>query len=81
MLVLRFDAGLSTSQAAGCPPIGAVIQVSGAHAAGLPLIWGDVDCSQAINPIDSLKLLRKDAGLSVNKPAGCATIGDIVLVT
>lgn len=29
-------------------------------------LWGDLDCSNLINPIDSLKLLRGDAGFDIN---------------
>ena len=81
LLALRFDAGLSTSQSPGCPPIGAVTQVTGARVAGgSELVWGDVDCSGEVNPVDALKLLRYDAGLTVNQPAGCPQIGSSVLV-
>lgn len=41
-------------------------------------LWGDVDCSGAIDPIDSLKLLRADAGLPVSQAAGCPEIGSTV---
>jgi hypothetical protein len=43
--------------------------------------WGDVDCSGAVSPVDSLKLLRFDAGLSVAQEEGCPLIGSEVLVT
>ena len=46
-------------------------------------IWGDIDCSGSINPIDSLKTLRFDAGLGVQKVdptcpdlGGPVTLGD-----
>jgi len=81
LLALRFDAGLSTSQSPGCPPIGAVTRVFAARVAGgSELVWGDVDCSGEVNPVDALKLLRYDAGLTVNQPAGCPQIGSTVLV-
>ncbi|HUF52781.1 MAG TPA: hypothetical protein VMR52_03270 [Dehalococcoidia bacterium] len=42
-------------------------------------LWGDVDCSNAINPVDSLKLLRADAGLSVAyQTPQCPQIGGVV---
>ena len=42
-------------------------------------LWGDVDCSNAINPVDSLKLLRWDAGLSVTYATPeCPPIGGAV---
>jgi len=36
---------------------------------------GDVNCSGAVDPVDSLSLLRFDAGLPVNLPTGCPPIG------
>jgi hypothetical protein len=42
---------------------------------GPALLWGDVDCSGAVNPVDSLKELRFDAGLIVQQAAGCPAIG------
>ena len=40
-------------------------------------IWGDVDCSAAVNAVDGLKLLRYDAGLSVvYVDPECPDIGD-----
>lgn len=36
---------------------------------------GDVDCSGEVNPIDSLKILRFDAGLHVGQEDGCPEIG------
>jgi len=42
-------------------------------------LWGDVDCNNAINPVDSLKLLRWDAGLSVTyETPECPQIGGAV---
>jgi hypothetical protein len=38
---------------------------------GVERVWGDINCSGASDPIDSLLILRYDAGLSVNTPAGC----------
>ena len=39
-------------------------------------LWGDVDCSNAVDPVDSLKLLRWDAGLSVSyQDSQCPQIG------
>ncbi len=40
--------------------------------------WGDVDCSGAISPIDSLKILRADAGLRVAQNNDCPEIGSTV---
>jgi hypothetical protein len=40
-------------------------------------LQGDVDCSGAVNAVDSLKLLRYVSGLSVaqNEPPPCPDIG------
>jgi hypothetical protein len=46
-----------------------------------PHPWGDVDCSGEVNPVDSLKILRADAGLGVAQPAECPEIGSQVLVS
>ena len=47
-----------------------------ADAGALSPAWGDVDCSGGINPVDSLKLLKVDAGLTVSQPVpGCPAIG------
>ena len=81
---LRFDGGLSVSQAADCPKIGLTVTVD-----GLLLPWGDVDCGTfigaertplSVTPVDSLKLLRFDAGLSVSQAAGCPEIDSVVTV-
>ena len=45
-----------------------------------PHVWGDVDCGGEVTPVDSLKLLRFDAGLSVQLEAGCPLLGSAVLV-
>ncbi len=82
LLTLRSDAGLSVNTG-DCPAFGTDQQIvngpasaSSAGPLGAPTyLWGDVDCSGAINPIDSLKLLRFDAGLSVSQEAGCPLIG------
>ncbi|HUF52287.1 MAG TPA: CAP domain-containing protein [Dehalococcoidia bacterium] len=42
--------------------------------------WGDTDCDGHIGPIDSIRILRLDAGLSSSTPAGCPILGDGVLV-
>ena len=47
---------------------------------GTARTWGDVDCKNGVNPVDSLKILRTDAGLGVTQPAGCPVIGEEVQV-
>ena len=77
LLTLRHDAGLNVSLPAGCPALGTSVDDGGTGIA-TARIWGDVDCSGAVNPIDSLKVLRNDAGLSVSKiDPSCLNIGDV----
>jgi len=40
-----------------------------------PLVWGDTDCDQQIGPIDSIRVLRLDAGLSTTTPGTCLPMG------
>ena len=47
---------------------------------GTERIWGDSDCSGAVNPVDSLKVLRSDAGLSVSQTGSCPNIASSVTV-
>lgn len=42
------------------------------------VIHGDTDCDSSVNPIDSLKLLRYDAALSVSQEPGCPEIGSVI---
>jgi hypothetical protein len=44
------------------------------------VFWGDVDCGGGVNPVDSLKLLRTDAGLPVSQPGGCPGMGANVTI-
>ncbi|MCH8051261.1 MAG: hypothetical protein IIC86_04510, partial [Chloroflexi bacterium] len=73
---LRSDAGLS-ADTGDCPAFGQVVEVANAS----PHPWGDIDCSGEVTPVDSLKLLRYDAGLSVTQADDCPLIGSQVLVT
>ena len=51
--------------------------VGAVYASGnLPSLNGDVDCSGSVTPVDSLKILRFDAGLNNSQEPGCAPIGD-----
>ena len=44
-------------------------------------VWGDGDCSGALNPVDSLKTLRFDAGLGAPKvDPTCPDFGSLVTV-
>lgn len=85
LITLRHDAGLGSSLN-GCPPFGTAIEVLSVTPAGLgegdgdPQTWGDVDCGGGISPVDSLKILRYDAGLDVSQAPGCPPIGDGVQI-
>ena len=48
-------------------------------APGETRIWGDHNCSDSADPVDSLVTLRADAGLSTNTGA-CPDMGDVVEV-
>ncbi|HEY5625103.1 MAG TPA: hypothetical protein VIT93_01300 [Dehalococcoidia bacterium] len=83
LITLRWDAGLAVLLN-GCPPMNQdIILNSISPAGGLndPQIWGDVDCGGVISPVDSLKILRYDAGLAVAQEAGCPLIGDSVNIS
>jgi CSLREA domain-containing protein len=43
---------------------------------GTDVRWADLDCSGDTNPVDALKALRADAGLSNTQPAACPPIGE-----
>jgi len=42
-----------------------------------PAVGGDVDCNGVVNSVDSLKILRHAAGLSVSQTEPCPDIGQI----
>ena len=77
--MLRADAGKSVSQEANCPAPSTDLDVT---FAGLTTNekWGDADCSDELNPIDSLKVLRFDAGLLSIQQEPCPDIGSEVLI-
>lgn len=58
-----------------CLVAGAYAGVLPGQASGTQIIMGDVDCGGSVNPNDSLKILRSDAGLSYDKVSGCPPIG------
>lgn len=57
--------------------MGVVVEVLSAS----PHLWGDVDCGGGVNPVDSLKLLRFDAGMSVQQEASGPEMGSAVTIT
>jgi hypothetical protein len=56
--------------------MGAVVEVANAS----PHPWGDIDCTGDVGPVDGLKLLRFDSGLSVAQEPGCPGVGTVVSV-
>ena len=67
--------GAGTASSANAP-----IEVQGAIGPGgvEGLIQGDVDCGKNVTPVDSLKVLRHDAGLSVQQDEPCPDIGTVI---
>ena len=55
--------------------IGTLVSVAMIAGASPGDIKGDMNCDQSVDPIDSLLLLRHDAGKTVNLPPGCDAIG------
>ncbi len=86
LITLRSDAALPVGSLAGCPdmkqPLSAIFTLPARGTAGAvqQQLWGDVDCGSSITPVDSLKLLRFDAGFAVVQPLGCPSIGASVQV-
>ena len=73
LLILRHDAGLSVNLPPGCDAIGSAGGAALSSSAVNPK--GDMNCNGFVNPVDSLLLLRHDAGLNVNLPPDCDVIG------
>jgi hypothetical protein len=78
LFTLRFDAGLATDTGE-CPPMDQEITVLEILPAGIegPVDgnWGNVDCDAETNPVDSLKILRYDAGFDSDQEEPCPEIG------
>ena len=68
-----FGAGTASSANA---PIEAESAISPGGVEGL--IQGDVDCRDGVTPVDSLKVLRHDAGLSVQQDEPCPNVGTVI---
>ena len=45
-----------------------------------PLVWGDTDCDQQIGPLDSIRVLRLNAGLWTTTQATCLAMGEPLFV-
>lgn len=48
------------------------------NSAGWCFLNGGIDCDGAVNPVDSLKILRHDACLDVDQEGGCPVISGAV---
>ncbi len=76
LVMLLGTAGLPFSQGPGCPALGASSASAGqAYAQAAAGVFGDVDCSGAVDSVDALLILRFAAHLAVNLPPGCPAIG------
>ena len=71
--VLRNNAGLLVAQTEPCTDVG--ISTVANETSPVPRHIGDVDCSGAVNAIDALKVLRKNANLPVTQTEPCDDIG------
>ena len=63
-----------------CPDMEEVLQFVDLHPAGAGfIVWGDVYCSDAVNLLDVLDLLRQMAGTPrIEQPSFCPAVGDEV---
>lgn len=69
---LQFVAGLEPNQQEGCPELG---QVTNAVSSGIgPQVFGDIDCDDDVDAVDSLLILRFVAALPVDLPEECPPI-------
>jgi hypothetical protein len=47
---------------------------------GASILWGDLNCSGGVDPVDSLTVLRNDAGLSITQGDDCPALDDMLQV-
>ena len=59
-------------------PVGGPVAGSGGGVEGI--LQGNVDCRDDVTPVDSLKVLRHDAGLSVQQDEPCPDIGTLAAI-
>ncbi len=67
--------GADTASSADTPVEAAVAVSPGAVGS---ILQGDVDCGGNVTPVDSLKTLRHDAGLSVQQDEPCPDIATVI---
>lgn len=62
--ILRYDAGLSTTQNEPCPEVGEAVSIvhNGSSSSHVTWYFGDVNCDGLVNTTDSSRILRYDAG-------------------
>ena len=70
--VVRLNDGLSTAAEATCMAMGGLLIVNGTLQ-----LWGDVNCN-GLDPVDAILILRFGAGLPVQTPADCPSLGELV---
>ncbi len=69
--------GAGTASSADAPgDLSSIVQPRGVEG----IIQGDVDCGKSVTPVDSLKILRHDAGLSVQQDEPCPDIGTLAAI-
>jgi hypothetical protein len=80
--VARFLVSLPVNQEEGCTEMGASVTVAALQAVpqGSALVWGDVNCSSAVNLGDAIAIARFLVSLPVDKPQGCPDIGAAVVL-
>ena len=69
--------GADTASSANTP-----VEAEGAVSPGgvEGIIQGDVDCRDGVTPVDALKVLRHDAGLSVQQDEPCPDVGTLAAI-
>jgi hypothetical protein len=71
--VLLFS-GSSTTSADETATQGDAIPAGGS----VSILQGDIDCDGLVNPVDALKDLRYDAGLSIDQNEPCPDVGSVL---
>ena len=77
--MLTAEAGMRVTQDANCPAPGTDLNVIWDSQTTNDK-WGDADCSGELTPVDSLKVLRFDAGLFYIQEEPCPDIGQEILI-
>ncbi len=75
LVILLSTAGLPFGQGPGCPELGGSPASAGQAYAQAAAVFGDMDCSGAVDSVDALLILRHVAALPVALPPDCPAIG------